>query len=148
MMAYIQTIELTLFKRGTLKGLKTTMPEGGQILPISTLGDKLLWKKAQKNEKKNKTSEVIKKITPQRSPLTTILVWSPWNVPSREISRHHWYITKQVEITPKINKDSSNLLNHLTNPTVNIIALREPVRGHGLISTRWYVWCPCDDVIS
>ena len=104
---------------------------------MSTLGESLLWKKAQKKEKKNKTSEVIKKITPHRKPLTTILVWSPWKVPSREISRHHWYITKEVEINPIMRRDSSNLLNHLTSPTVNIIALIDPVKGQGLISTKW-----------
>lgn len=25
---------------------------------------------------------------------------------------------------------------------VSIIALIEPVRGQGLMSTKWYVWCP------
>jgi hypothetical protein len=38
------------------------------------VGDKLLWKKAQKNEKKNKISDVINKIMPHRSPLATIRV--------------------------------------------------------------------------
>jgi hypothetical protein len=32
--------------------------------PISMFGDKLEWKKAQKNEKKNITSEIINKTTP------------------------------------------------------------------------------------
>lgn len=39
------------------------MVEGGQYVPILTVGDNL-WKKAQKNEKKNNTSE--NKIIPQR----------------------------------------------------------------------------------
>ncbi|OXA49317.1 Fatty acid desaturase 2 [Folsomia candida] len=40
-------------------------------------GARLLWKNAQKNEKKNNTSDVINKIIPQRNPLATIEVWSP-----------------------------------------------------------------------
>ena len=43
-------------------GLKGWVLLGGQDSPISKLGDNLLWKKAQKNEKKNNTSEVIKKL--------------------------------------------------------------------------------------
>jgi len=51
--------------------LKGVIPNGGHRVPISTEGDSLLWKKAQKNEKKNNTSEVIKRIIPQRRPDTT-----------------------------------------------------------------------------
>lgn len=40
------------------------MPAGGHMVPSSTAGVNLLWKKAQKKEKKNKTSEVIKRIIP------------------------------------------------------------------------------------
>lgn len=42
--------------------------------PISILGARLLWKNAQKKEKKNRTSEVMNRIIPQRSPLPTIEV--------------------------------------------------------------------------
>lgn len=51
------------------------IPAGGQAAPISTAGAKLLWKKAQKNDKKNRTSDVIKRIIPQRKPIPTIVVW-------------------------------------------------------------------------
>lgn len=53
------------------------IPAGGQHVPSSTVGESLLWKKAQKNEKKNSTSDVINKIIPHRRPLTTLDVWSP-----------------------------------------------------------------------
>jgi len=49
--------KIIVFIKGTLKGLKATKPIGGQMQPNSTLGERLLWKKAQKNEKKNITSE-------------------------------------------------------------------------------------------
>jgi hypothetical protein len=77
---------------------------GGHIIPISILGDKLLWKKAQKKEIKKNTSEIINKIIPQRRPFETKIVCLPCIVPSRQISRHHWYIVKRVIIYPIINK--------------------------------------------
>jgi len=60
-----------VLRRGTCKGLKIIIPEGGQVKPISLIGASLEWKNAQKKEKKNKTSEVINKIIPQRIPLIT-----------------------------------------------------------------------------
>jgi len=50
------------------------MPVGGQQLPISIVGDRLLWKKAQKKEKKNKISDTMNKIIPHRRPIATTLV--------------------------------------------------------------------------
>lgn len=78
-----------MFKRGTWNGLNTKILIGGQIFPISIVGDKLLWKKAQKKLIKKNTSDVINKIIPHRNPLVTKIVCSPWKDPSREISRHH-----------------------------------------------------------
>jgi hypothetical protein len=61
-----------VFNSGTLKGLKAKIPFGGQIFPNSTLAASLLWKKAQKNLKKKKISEIINKIIPHRSPNSTM----------------------------------------------------------------------------
>jgi len=69
--------KIIVFIRGTLKGSKASIPMGGHRQPSSTLGDKLLWKKAQKNDIKNITSEVMNSIIPQRSPISTILVCNP-----------------------------------------------------------------------
>jgi len=66
-----------VFNRGTWKGLKTIIPNGGHRLPISTLGDSLLWKKAQKKLKKKNTSDTINKAIPQRKPSSVIEVCSP-----------------------------------------------------------------------
>jgi hypothetical protein len=44
--------------------LKTVIPFGGQIAPISTTGIKAAAKKAQKNAKKNITSDKMNKIIP------------------------------------------------------------------------------------
>lgn len=44
---------------------------GGQVIPISMVGANLEWKKAQKNETKNKISEAINKIIPRRMLVST-----------------------------------------------------------------------------
>jgi len=82
--------KIIVLSNGISNGLKVLTPNGGQIRPISIVGDKLLWKKAQKKDIKNKTSEVINRIIPIFILFITIIVWSPWNVLSRVTSRHHW----------------------------------------------------------
>lgn len=66
-----------VFSKGTSKGLRACTPEGGHTLPTSMLGLKEEWKKAQKNAKKNSTSEVMNKIIPIRIPLSTFSVCFP-----------------------------------------------------------------------
>ena len=63
--------KINVFNRGTWVALNGIIPDGGHNNPISIVGLNLLWKNAQKNEKKNKTSEVINKIIPHRKPLIT-----------------------------------------------------------------------------
>lgn len=63
-----------MFRRGTENGLIGVIPVGGQQQPSSGVGDRLLWKNAQKNPKKNITSDVMKRIIPQRRPVTTWVV--------------------------------------------------------------------------
>lgn len=60
-----------VFSSGTEKGFRGWIPVGGQLQPNSGVGAKLLWKKAQKNAKKNITSDVINRIIPHRKPLAT-----------------------------------------------------------------------------
>lgn len=64
-------------------------------------------------------------------------MWWPWNVLSRTISRHHWYIVR-VLVTSPIDSSSVELKwNHITNPEVNSRADRAPVNGQGLGFTIW-----------
>jgi hypothetical protein len=49
----------------------------GQVDPTSIVGDNLVWKNAQKNDTKNKTSEIINMIIPNRRPFVTIFVCKP-----------------------------------------------------------------------
>lgn len=70
--------KIIVFISGTFHGLNASTPKGGHEHPSSILGERLLWKKAQKKEKKNITSDVIKSIIPQRRPISTISVCKPW----------------------------------------------------------------------
>jgi hypothetical protein len=60
-----------VFNRGTEKGFNGSIPVGGQQHPNSGVGARLLWKNAQKNAKKNITSDVMNKIIPHRKPAIT-----------------------------------------------------------------------------
>ena len=59
---------VSVFSRGMAVGFRVSMPSGGQFAPISIVGASLLWKKAQKKEKKKSTSDEIKSIMPCLSP--------------------------------------------------------------------------------
>ena len=129
-----------VFNKGTWNGLNGIIPTGGQTLPISKVGASLLWKKAQKNLTKNKTSETIKSAIPQRRPSSTIAAWCPWTLPSREISRHHWNM-----VNPKISRATKKRFmlfkwNHDNIPVVTNKPPKALTRGHGDSSTKWYGW--------
>lgn len=85
-----------VFSKGIENGFKGSIPIGGQQQPSSGLGARLLWKNAQKNAKKNSTSDAMNKIIPHRRPLETMEVWCPRKVPSRIMSRHHCSIVKRM----------------------------------------------------
>ena len=95
-----------VFNKGTEKGFRGSIPTGGHATPISTEGDKLLWKNAQKNEKKNRTSEIINNRNPIFKPKTATLVWWPWKVASLTTSFNQENIQEIIKITPKDNKNS------------------------------------------
>jgi hypothetical protein len=63
-----------VLRRGIENGLIGVIPAGGHVHPSSGVGARLLWKKAQKKAKKNRASEAIKRIIPQRRPLATFNV--------------------------------------------------------------------------
>lgn len=48
------------------------------MAPSSMAGESLLWKKAQKKETKNNTSDKMKRIMPHRNPRVTGRVCNPW----------------------------------------------------------------------
>lgn len=126
-----------MFNKGTEKGFNAVIPVGGHAQPSSGTGAKLLWKKAQKNAKKNNTSDAINRIIPHRRPTDTCVVWKPKYVPSRIMSRHHWNIVSNTIISANNNKFTEKLWNQAASPDVKNIAPIDPVKGHGLNSTRW-----------
>ena len=74
---------------------------GGHIDPSSIVGDSLVWKNAQENVTKNKTTETIDRIIPYRKPFVTIFVCSPWYVSSRVTSRHQSIIVHVERTGPR-----------------------------------------------
>lgn len=63
---------MIVFSKGTWKAEMVMMFFGGHVIPKSMLGDSDLWKKAQKNDEKNSTSDAINRIIPQRKLFITI----------------------------------------------------------------------------
>jgi len=59
---------IAVFSKGTCIGLNGWIPVGGQVDPISIVGDSLVWKNAQKNDTKNRISDTMNRIIPHRSP--------------------------------------------------------------------------------
>jgi hypothetical protein len=68
---------ITVFNRGKAIASKTWMSLGGQVIPINTPGERLKWKNAQKNAKKNIISEVINSNIPDNTFCWTLKVWWP-----------------------------------------------------------------------
>ena len=85
--------KIAVFNNGTSNASNGTIPIGGHILPISTVGTKALWKNAQKNEKKKHTSDTINNIIPNFNPFCTTSVCNPVYVASLITSLHQTPIT-------------------------------------------------------
>lgn len=98
--------KITVFSKGTEKGFKGSIPNGGHITPTSTEGDKLLWKNAQKKEKKKRISDTINKANPTFKPKTVTLVWYPWNVDSLTTSFNQKIIHRVVTNIPNKKRNS------------------------------------------
>lgn len=131
---------IIVFNKGISMGLKTETPTGGQK-PTSIDETKLTWKKVQKKETKNISSDKINKIIPNFIKFITCKEWLPWKVLSRITSRHHWKtINNSNKNLIKPIHESSLFLN--INKYLIIInkTLNEPNKGQGLLSTKWYVW--------
>ena len=111
---------------------------GGHTPPKLKTGDKLEWKNAQKNAKKNIISDTMNRIMPNRKPRWTETVCWSSNVASLTISRHQVYITYSKMKKP--NKASwpppKNLFIYKTVPDVMKNAPRDATNGQGLGSTK------------
>jgi len=128
---------MAVFSKGTPQGCIGLIPVGGHVIPISGVGESALWKKAQKNEKKNIISDMINKMKPIFSPWVTIEVCMPKKVASRIISRHQRVNINKVSNNPKAVVVNLSPWNQQTSPVVMIKALIAALIGHGLRSTMW-----------
>jgi hypothetical protein len=128
-----------VFKKGTRKGFKGKREIGGHTNPNSTQGDKLEWKKAQKNPAKNITSLEINNNILIFKPFWTRKVWYPCIKDSRKTSRHQNIDKKQTK--KKENKEGKKIL--LLNQTTNLLRReREQILtkiGQGETSTIWNI---------
>ncbi len=91
-----------VFNNGTWNASNVSIPIGGHTPPISTVGANDEWKNAQKNAKKNITSDVINNNIPYLNPLCTTIVWCPWYVASLITSLHHTIIVAITITNPSI----------------------------------------------
>ena len=130
--------KIEVFNKGTLKGSKGEINKGGHKEPTSCVGTILWWKKAQNQATKNNTSLKIKSLIPHFKPSCTLLVWSPNNLPSRQISRHH---KKEKKIKHNKEKSIGKINFNLKNRTKEFIKAPKPLKkGHGLTETIWKEW--------
>lgn len=128
-----------MFKKGICQGLSTYIPFGGQIEPISTEGDKLLWKNAQKNATKKKISETIKRRIPNLNPCCTKPVWWPSKFDSLETSLHQTNIIliRNIILIKRDIPPNLKVWKYKTALIVHEKADREAKKGQGLGSTKW-----------
>jgi len=92
-----------VLSNGILIGLNGIISCGGQYIPNSMLGEMLLWKKAQKNEVKNKISETINNSIPTCNPTVTCLLWFPCSIVSEKTFFHQLKETR-IKMEKVINK--------------------------------------------
>lgn len=132
----------TVLRRGNSKGLTESIPLGGHWAPISTGGDKALWKKAQNILKKNNASLTMNKATPIFRPLCTAKVWFPKYVPSDIMSLNQ----NDIE---NIRESKANVSIIFTKGNPCIVSTPVQVRvnkeievkiGQGEGETKWNGW--------
>jgi hypothetical protein len=93
-----------VFNKGIAKGSKDSIPTGGHTAPISIVGAKAEWKKAQNTDMNAITSLKTNKINPKDKPDCTWLVWCPKYVASNTTSLNHKTIIPTVKINPNSNR--------------------------------------------
>jgi len=127
----------TVFNSGMWKAERELRPGGGQQEPNSTAGDNEQCKYAQKNPKKKKISETIKRPIPKRKPYWTRLVWKPSNVDSTTILDHQKAQVARTSKRPSTNRKEPMADQDITRPDTKIRAETEPSNGQGEGDTKW-----------
>ena len=116
---------ITVLSKGNSKGLMASIPIGGHWAPNSIVGDKALWKNAQKIAKKNKASDTINKATPIFNPLCTAKVWLPKYVASLITSLNQNAIEETTNIKANVKKYSALLKPCIDNTPLVVKANKD-----------------------
>ena len=114
-------------------------PIGGHWPPISTVGDKALWKKVQKIAKKNNASDTMNNATPIFKPLCTAKVWFPRYVASLITSLNQNDIDDTKAIKAKYNTKFALKKPCIVNTPV-VVTVNNEMQvsiGQGEGETRW-----------
>ena len=133
---------IIVLSNGNSKGLIASIPIGGQCAPISTVGDNVLWKKAQNIPKKNNASDTINKAIPIFKPFCTAKVWLPKYVPSDITSLNQKDIENIKHKKPKIRTSLALIKPCIvkTPKQVNDNKDKLVFIGHGDGDTKWKGW--------
>jgi len=126
-----------VFSNGILMGLNGIIIWGGHTCPNSKLGEILLWKKAQKKEAKNKTSETINNNIPACNPTVTCKLWLPCAILSAKTSRHQQKAVNKIMGNANKSEVLTFTLNHKIIESIKVKAPIEAIKGQGLFSTKW-----------
>jgi len=135
-----EEIKSKVFNKGMFIGLKGITLRGGQICPNSKVGEILLWKKAQKKEKKNRISDKIKSNIPICKPTVTCKLWLPCLEVSEKTSRHQRKEINKIIKNEAIRVVATLALTQKTTELTKNKAENEAKIGQGLFSTMWKGW--------
>ena len=129
----------SVLNSGRAVASRGTIPVGGQATANSKVGERALWKYAQKIEKKTRTSVPINIVIPWLSARLTSKVWSPARVASRAMSRHQNPIVRRRETSEKLKLsfDAGVLLKKATAQIAVFPREREEARGQTEAVRRW-----------
>jgi len=127
------------FNKGIPIGLKVEIWIGGQMVPSSIFGVILLWKKVQKNLRKNIISDKMNIIILSFKSFMVVKEWCPWKEDSRFTSRHHKNMFIIVNIINRIKIRILILLFPIDDKIEIIIesSVNEETIGQGLGDTKW-----------
>ena len=126
-----------MLRKGNPQGFMGCIPTGGHTPPIQIEGDNALWKKVQKKEKKNITSEAINNFIPSFIPFLTCIVWL--FLDSVMISANHLYklkINKMNGNTLKPNGSYCKFFKCAMKTKTIPRTAHDTQNGQGLLSTK------------
>lgn len=133
--------KIKVFNKGIPNGEKHLIPTGGQTPPIKGDGARLEWKKAQKNETKNITSEAMNSMKPNFKPRCTAKVWYPESASLKILKAHFNKLLTTTNKTNLNNQLKPQLWKIDTPPKAIENTPQAVIKGKGLVGS---IWKGCD----